>query len=203
MKFRFCGDLDCPNWVLSEIATLSLFTSVRVKVLAIQVLSSTLEGTFNHEKVLKLTSNDAKGLSNIKGITAAVHFILTNAARYDLDEISLTQEIQQLGLPKENAEAITKLYREHKDGLRETLSVKSYRMSRFFGADWRLDRIIASSDADETESIFHLNIRMDRSPQDTPKSKKAENYAFEMTADQMDLFTHELQAAKEKMMRLE
>ena len=76
-----------------------------------------------------------------------------------------------------------------KDGLRETLSVKSYRMSRFLGADWRLDRIIASSDADETESIFHLNIRMDRSPQDTPKSKKAENYAFEMTADQMDLFT--------------
>ncbi len=23
MKFRFCGDLDCPDWVLAEINTLS------------------------------------------------------------------------------------------------------------------------------------------------------------------------------------
>jgi hypothetical protein len=201
MKFRFCGDLDCPNWVLSEIATLSQFTSVRVKVLAVQVLSSALEGTFNHEKVLKLAKNDAEGLSNIKGITAAVHFILTNAARYDLDEMSLTQEIQQLGLPKENAEAMTKLYRAHKDGLREVLSAKSYRMSRFVGSDWRVDRIIASSDADKAESIFHLNVKLDRSPHETvvPKDKKIEDCAFEMTIDQMDLFIHELQIAKEKM----
>ena len=203
MKFRFCGDLDCPNWVLSEIATLSQFSSVRVKVLAVQVLSSALEGTFNHEKVLKLAGNGAEGLSNIKGITAAVHFILTNAARYDLDEMSLTQEIQQLGLPKENAEAITKLYREHKDGLREILSIKSYRMSRFLGADWRLDRTIASSDEDKVESIFNLNIRMDRFPHEISKSKNVEEYAFEMTMEQLDLFTHELQIAKEKMVRLE
>ena len=205
MKFRFCGDLDCPNWVLSEIATLSQFTSVRVKVLAVQVLSSALEGTFNHEKVLKLASNDAEGLSNIKGITAAVRFILTNAARYDLDETSLTQEIQQLGLPKENAEAITKLYREHKDGLREVLSMKSYRMSRFVGADWRVDQVIASSEADEAESFFHLNVKMDRSPHetDTNKKKMAKEVAFEMTVDQMDLFIHEMQLAKDKMARLE
>ncbi|EDL95614.1 COMM domain containing 4 (predicted), isoform CRA_f [Rattus norvegicus] len=23
MRFRFCGDLDCPDWVLAEISTLA------------------------------------------------------------------------------------------------------------------------------------------------------------------------------------
>ena len=37
-----------------------------------------------------------------------------NAAKHDLDEASLVQEIQQLGLPKENSDAIGRQYREHK-----------------------------------------------------------------------------------------
>lgn len=35
-----------------------------------------------------------------QGSVAAVHFIVTNAAKHDVDESSLVQEIQQLGLPK-------------------------------------------------------------------------------------------------------
>ncbi len=27
MRFRFCGDLDCPDWVLAEISTLSKLVS--------------------------------------------------------------------------------------------------------------------------------------------------------------------------------
>ena len=26
-KFRFCGELDCPDWVLAEIATISKIVS--------------------------------------------------------------------------------------------------------------------------------------------------------------------------------
>ena len=124
MRFRFCGDLDCPNWVLSEVAELSKLSGIRVKVLASQVVVNSLEGTFSHEKLLKLVSDDAEGMSILKGMVAAVHFVLVNAARYDVDETSLTQEIQQLGLPKENAEAITKVYREYKEMLRDNLSSK-------------------------------------------------------------------------------
>lgn len=33
MKFRFCGDLDCPDWVLAEIATISKIVSFYLRLI--------------------------------------------------------------------------------------------------------------------------------------------------------------------------
>ena len=68
MKFRFCGDLDCPDWLLAEIATLSKLSSERIKFLAVQIIGYCLSGTFNYEKVLKLAADNTDGLSDIKVI---------------------------------------------------------------------------------------------------------------------------------------
>uniref|UniRef100_A0A8C4YDV5 COMM domain containing 4 n=1 Tax=Gopherus evgoodei TaxID=1825980 RepID=A0A8C4YDV5_9SAUR len=37
-RFRFCGDLDCPDWVLAEISTLAKISSVKLKLICGQVL---------------------------------------------------------------------------------------------------------------------------------------------------------------------
>ena len=37
---------------------------------------------------------------------AALHFVLSQSAKYDIDDTTLQLEIQQLGLPKENADAL-------------------------------------------------------------------------------------------------
>uniref|UniRef100_A0A2K5KHW4 COMM domain containing 4 n=1 Tax=Cercocebus atys TaxID=9531 RepID=A0A2K5KHW4_CERAT len=37
-RFRFCGDLDCPKWVLAEISTLAKMSSVKLQLLCSQVL---------------------------------------------------------------------------------------------------------------------------------------------------------------------
>lgn len=76
MRFRFCGDLDCPDWVLAEINTLSkmvsppaaevayfsqsdrcmpLQSAIRVKVLVSQVILYCLEGELNYEKVRNIS----------------------------------------------------------------------------------------------------------------------------------------------------
>lgn len=42
-KFRFCGDCDCPDWVLAEIhSSLSMLTSVKLKILTQLVAGSIL-----------------------------------------------------------------------------------------------------------------------------------------------------------------
>jgi hypothetical protein len=145
---------------------------------------------------------------------AAVHFILTNAAKYDVDERSLIQEIQQLGLPKENAEAIAKQYRDHKDNLRAKFSEQSYRVSRLLKADWRVDHILASSTVIGEEPfsgpVIHLKFQVDTAPEResaNPLGKevvvsdgnRVKDIAFEVTAERLDILIHELAEAQKRL----
>eukprot|EP01033_Poteriospumella_lacustris_P002347 gene2347-1712_t len=66
MRFRFCGDLDCPDWVLAEINTLSKMSSVRLRILVSQIIGFCLVGQLNYEKILKIAEDNADGLSDIK-----------------------------------------------------------------------------------------------------------------------------------------
>lgn len=225
MRFRFCGDLDCPDWVLSEVATLSKMTSVRVKILATQVVSNCLYGKFDTEKVMKLASGTEEGLSDIRGSIAVIHFMIMNAARFDLDESSLLQEIQQLGLPKENSEAVARQFREHKDLLRTQLAEDSYRIAKLLSTEWRIDEVVASSSSspapsaletapignDEelrTGSLVHLKLTIDTAPHlrdiknraesttGQDSSDGVEDLAFEVQLEKLAMLVKELEAAK-------
>lgn len=220
MKFRFCGDLDCPDWVLAEVATLSKLSSVRIRVLVVQILSYCLQRSFNYEKVLKLAADNEDGTSDMKGAIAAVHFMITNAAKHDLDEQSLVQEIQQLGLPKENSEAIARQYREHKDALRSQFAEDSYKVNRLLSTEWRVDHVIASSKQptesstalSETESaaLVHIKFAIDTKPQlgaisqTTPADgDRIQERAFEMSAEKLDILMHELSHAHSLLLNMQ
>jgi hypothetical protein len=80
--------------------------------------------------------------------------MITNAAKFNVDEHSLILEIQQLGLPKENTEAIVKQYKDTKDILRNKLAENSYRISKLMNVDWRFDHILATSSSSTTRYTF-------------------------------------------------
>jgi phosphotransferase system glucose/maltose/N-acetylglucosamine-specific IIC component len=42
MKFKFCGDLDAPDFLLKEIDTLSKISVVRIKLIVAQVVKGIL-----------------------------------------------------------------------------------------------------------------------------------------------------------------
>lgn len=220
MKFKFCGDLDCPDWVLSEVSTLSKMSSIRIKLLVAQIIEYCLQGSFNYDKVLRLAADNAEGVSDIKGAVAAAHFMIVNAAKYNIDDISLLQEIQQLGLPKENSEALSKQYKDNKNNLRSKLAMDSYKISKLLKTDWRIDHIISSSEKssssakkseeeDEVELSVHLKLVIDKQPHlstarpDQPDGKRVVEMACELTVERLDLLIDEVASAHDMLVSMQ
>jgi len=175
MRFRFCGDLDCPDWVLAEIATLSKISSVRLKVVAKQVVQHILSGSMDYSKVLKLAGESLTGISDVKGAIAGLKFILSAGAKYDVDDNTLLQEIQQLGLPKENAEAVVKTFHDHKEQLRTAFLQQSFQLDRFESLDWRVDHVLQTSQQAENkiiepETVVQLKLSL--------KTRRVVSYCF-------------------------
>jgi len=225
MRFRFCGDLDAPDWLLAEIATLSKVTAVRMKLLLKQVVSSLLGTDMDYEKVAKLTSGDSLsgGVSDTKGAVAALRFIVTNSAKYGIDDSTLQLEIQQLGLPKENADALGRAFRESKDVLQERFFAQSLEFPAVRDVEWRVDHVLAASNGTSGPEV-HLKFLVDRDPHLTksrfgsastaaasdansssssfftssqPPESTLSEIAMSMSTDKFQVLFHELQQAAE------
>ncbi|UYV81552.1 COMMD4 [Cordylochernes scorpioides] len=89
-RFRFCGELDCPDWVLAEITTISKLSSVKMRLFCNQVVAGIISGNMDHTE-----------LGDVKAAVGALDFILCSAAKHGLEEDEvLSGELQQLGLPR-------------------------------------------------------------------------------------------------------
>uniref|UniRef100_U3IXF6 COMM domain containing 4 n=1 Tax=Anas platyrhynchos platyrhynchos TaxID=8840 RepID=U3IXF6_ANAPP len=138
-RFRFCGDLDCPDWVLAEI-------SVLAKI---------------YEKILKLTSDAKLESGDVKATIAVLDFIFSSAAKHNVDGESLSSELQQLGLPKEHATGLCRSYEEKQSSLQESLRACSLRLSQLDSVSWRVDYTLSSSELrDVGEPLVHLLLRL-------------------------------------------
>ncbi|XP_036763550.1 COMM domain-containing protein 4 isoform X3 [Manis pentadactyla] len=158
-RFRFCGDLDCPDWVLAEISTLAKISSVKLRLLCSQVLKELLGRGTDYEKILKLTADARFESGDVKATVAVLSFILSSAAKHSVDGESLSSELQQLGLPKEHAAGLCRCYEEKQSPLQEHLRACSLRVSRLAGAGWRVDYTLSSSLLRSVEEpVLHLRL---------------------------------------------
>ncbi|XP_072349034.1 COMM domain-containing protein 4 isoform X1 [Scyliorhinus torazame] len=161
MRFRFCGDLDCPDWVLAEISTLAKISSVKMKLLCVQVMKELLGDGIDYEKIAKLTADAKFETSDIKATIAVLNFVLASAGKYGVDGESLSSELQQLGLPKEHATALCKSYEEKQTALQDRLKESSLRLNKLDSVSWRVDYTLSSSELKEVnEPVVHLKINV-------------------------------------------
>merc|ERR1712176_240232 len=75
-------------------------------------------------KIKRLTEDTEFTTSDVKAILSALNFVLSNAVRNDVEADTLSNEIQQLGLPKESANAIKRAYVKNKAILNKALTNK-------------------------------------------------------------------------------
>uniref|UniRef100_A0A2K5V5E5 COMM domain containing 4 n=1 Tax=Macaca fascicularis TaxID=9541 RepID=A0A2K5V5E5_MACFA len=189
-RFRFCGDLDCPDWVLAEISTLAKMSSVKLRLLCSQVLKELLGQGIDYEKILKLTADTKFESGDVKATVAVLSFILSSAAKHSVDGESLSSELQQLGLPKEHAASLCRCYEEKQSPLQKHLRVCSLRMNRLAGVGWRVDYTLSSSLLRSVEEpMVHLRLEVAAAP-GTP----AQPVAMSLSADKFQvLLTGEAQ----------
>ncbi|XP_041877713.1 COMM domain-containing protein 4 isoform X1 [Corvus kubaryi] len=162
MRFRFCGDLDCPDWVLAEISTLAKISSVKLKLICAQVLRDLLGEAIEYDKILKLTSDAKLESGDMKATIAVLGFILSSAAKHNVDSESLSSELQQLGLPKaEHASGLCRSYEEKQSTLQDRLRACSLRLSQLGSVRWRVDYTLSSSELqDVNEPVVHLTFNV-------------------------------------------
>ncbi|XP_064552340.1 COMM domain-containing protein 4 isoform X2 [Drosophila montana] len=127
MKFRFCGDGDCPDWVLAEIiSTLSNLSVDNLEQLA-QIVAKRISGKQFEEAIVRSLTSSVT--NDGKTAVACVHYMLTNAARYSCTETIFGEEIQQLGLPKDHAAAMCRVLQAHATVIRQKLIDKAFRIN--------------------------------------------------------------------------
>ncbi|XP_064481582.1 COMM domain-containing protein 4-like [Ornithodoros turicata] len=198
MRFKFCGDRDCPDWLLAEIASMSKMSSVKIKLLGVQIVSSLLGTGMDHDKINKLTADSKFTHDDLKGIIVALEYIFRNATRFAVDEESLVNELQQLGLPKEHSTSLSKVYADKSPDILEVLKKKSLRLSCLEGnPSWRVDYVLESSVAGEVNApSIQMNLRVKEEDVVTPVH-------FTLPTEKCGVLLHELKAAHKLMKELE
>eukprot|EP01132_Coremiostelium_polycephalum_P005832 gene5832-7258_t len=196
MKFKFCGELDAPDWLLREISTLSKITNIRIKLLTVQIINTLASGeNIDFEKVEKLVKDAGFVMSDIKAVIAAINFIVYNSVKNDVDETTLANELQQLGLPKEHCDSISRAFREHKDKLRSIFYNNTLKLPRLDSLDWRVDFLLNSNTVQEVNTPnIQLNFKIKNS-----STGEITSHPFEISSKKFNVLYYELKGAQALM----
>ena len=137
MKFKFCGNRDCPDWLITEIIFLTKISSVKLRILSNQICKFILNKGENINDIKKILLDLNLSEKEASIVISVLDFIFRNASKFDVDENILNQELQQLGLPQEIAESISKVFKREKNKLREFLKFDVFSFNSINNIDYK------------------------------------------------------------------
>ena len=166
-----------------------------MRLLCTQIIKDLLGDCIDYGKVEKLTSDAKYDLSDVKASIAALSFILSSAAKYRVDGDSLSNELQQLGLPKEHSVALCKTYADNLIKLQDAFLQRSLKLNKLEELQWRVDFVLGSS---ELHEITEPEVQLRFSEVDVSNGA-ALPVSFSMTARKFSLLLSELRQAQRLM----
>ena len=166
-----------------------------MKLLSLQVVKGICGEEIDYSKVQKFTADAKYELSDIKASIAALSFILSSAAKYNVDGDSLSNELQQLGLPREHSVSLHKVYGDNLSKIQDVLRDSSFRLDRLKNLEWRVDYVLGSSQLKEMKEP-EINLRFKTVDGDNSKENTV---SFAMTSDKFRVLLHELKQAYNAM----
>lgn len=169
-----------------------------MKLLCRQIIQQLTGKGVNYEKITTLTTSKRIQWSqgDIKSLIAALHFIISSSAKYEVEVDVLPQELEQLGLPRDICKAIVKEYTAHAIVIREYLTQQILHLPQVQEAQWRADYILSSSECKTVASPF---VRMQwqlSKPIQLGARKGSDTFTFEMSSEKFSVLYNELKAVR-------
>ncbi|TDH72982.1 hypothetical protein CCR75_002077 [Bremia lactucae] len=213
MKYRFCGGLEPPDWIVAELPLLSgdhskvvrkqfLILQIGVKhyklsLYPLQTLKdlTTICGAIGEDIALqeldfayKLIGEAAIAkvdhITILQAVVAVLRFILTHAAKYNVDYAELVEELQQLGMRHEVADTIVQSYEDLRANIQDQQRLNRFKFPGIEKVEWRV----------KNSHAINLNLRLDQPIMDCNVATMSEccDLTFEMTSNKFLALYEEL-----------
>ena len=195
MRFRFCYGQDCPDWVLEQINAASKQSAIRLKALVNEVAKHIIAVDAKKSQGGDEVRNRSDSKSGPQSeMAACIAWILSSAARSKVTDGELSNELGQLGLPKEHATAIASVYKARFPEISDKLARQWLRIyPTASDVSWRVEEVLRSSKVQSTENKSGATISIDLS--DNNSVATTDRLVLSMSAVQLTLLTNELKKA--------
>ena len=191
MLFKFLGNADAPDWLLSEMNTLSLVSSVRIKFILLQVLNILIGAEVDYSIINKHLVDAKLTDSQKRAVLTLLSFIVENALRFNVEPEDLAQELTQLGAPHSHASTINRFYKEYRKQLRKQFKQSFTRFSSPELIEYKSEIIIKSSESSTDKPDGRLVLKI--------HPNNSEPFLVSMTSSQADDLRRELKSVIETL----
>ncbi|KAL7716720.1 COMM domain-containing protein [Entamoeba marina] len=136
MKFKFCGGLSVPDWLLKEIGTLQQLDVNEVQLICEQIIENVIDNTeFDTNTLNNICLRVHFNESDLRAVVTALRFIICSSTQYDIDCETLLQEELEIGIDIDIAQIISILFGMNKERLQRVLEMKTLKLPHVINGD--------------------------------------------------------------------